>query len=125
MQKNRPVNLDLTTMRFPVTAIASILHRASGVLLFIVIPVLLWWLSATLNSEQQFIALTSFFKSAFGKSLVWLVLSALFYHGIMGIKHLFMDIGFFEEKCSAKVATLTGLTAFVAIVVLMGVWLWV
>ncbi|MGL4718829.1 MAG: succinate dehydrogenase cytochrome b556 subunit, partial [Kluyvera intermedia] len=31
VKKQRPVNLDLTTIRFPITAIASILHRVSGV----------------------------------------------------------------------------------------------
>ena len=34
MSSERPVNLDLTTFRFPVTAIASILHRVCGVILF-------------------------------------------------------------------------------------------
>ncbi|MCH1448834.1 MAG: succinate dehydrogenase, cytochrome b556 subunit, partial [Litoricolaceae bacterium] len=34
MSRERPVNLDLTTFSFPITAIASILHRVSGVILF-------------------------------------------------------------------------------------------
>ena len=35
MSSERPVNLDLTTFHFPVTAIASILHRVCGVILFL------------------------------------------------------------------------------------------
>ena len=36
VKKQRPVNLDLQTIRFPITAIASILHRVSGVITFVV-----------------------------------------------------------------------------------------
>ncbi|MEX7656203.1 succinate dehydrogenase, cytochrome b556 subunit, partial [Pseudomonas aeruginosa] len=41
MKKQRPVNLDLQTIRFPITAIASILHRVSGVITFIAVGILL------------------------------------------------------------------------------------
>ncbi|MGL1161857.1 succinate dehydrogenase, cytochrome b556 subunit, partial [Vibrio parahaemolyticus] len=44
VNKQRPVNLDLTTIRFPVTAIASILHRVSGVITFVAVGILLWLL---------------------------------------------------------------------------------
>jgi IS1 family transposase len=41
VKKQRPVNLDLQTIRFPVTAIASILHRVSGVITFVAVGILL------------------------------------------------------------------------------------
>jgi hypothetical protein len=44
VKKQRPVNLDLKTIRFPVTAIASILHRVSGVITFVAVGILLWLL---------------------------------------------------------------------------------
>ena len=40
VKKQRPVNLDLQTIRFPVTAIASILHRVSGVITFVAVGIL-------------------------------------------------------------------------------------
>ncbi|MFP1528034.1 hypothetical protein ACLB1R_15495 [Escherichia coli] len=41
VKKQRPVNLDLQTIRFPITAIASILHRVSGVITFVAVGILL------------------------------------------------------------------------------------
>ncbi|MGL5372028.1 MAG: succinate dehydrogenase, cytochrome b556 subunit, partial [Plesiomonas shigelloides] len=52
VNKQRPVNLDLKTISFPITAIASILHRVSGVITFIALGILLWLLSLSLSSEQ-------------------------------------------------------------------------
>ena len=37
----RPVNLDLTTIKFPIPALASISHRIAGVVLFVAVPILL------------------------------------------------------------------------------------
>lgn len=54
MKKQRPVNLALLTIRFPATAVASILHRASGVLVFLLIPFLLWALDRSLASPEGF-----------------------------------------------------------------------
>ncbi|MDU1086022.1 MAG: succinate dehydrogenase, cytochrome b556 subunit [Leclercia adecarboxylata] len=50
VKKQRPVNLDLKTIRFPVTAIASILHRVSGVITFVAVGILLWLLGTSLSS---------------------------------------------------------------------------
>ncbi len=54
MNDKRPVNLDLTTIKFPVTAIASITHRITGVAIFVAIPVLLWMLDRSLASPESF-----------------------------------------------------------------------
>ncbi|HEY1026500.1 MAG TPA: succinate dehydrogenase, cytochrome b556 subunit, partial [Pseudomonas sp.] len=35
MNSQRPVNLDLRTIKLPITAYTSILHRISGVILFV------------------------------------------------------------------------------------------
>ena len=53
-KKQRPVNLDLRTIRFPVTAIASILHRVSGVITFVAVGILLWLLGVSLSSPEGF-----------------------------------------------------------------------
>lgn len=52
-EKQRPVNLDLQTIRFPITAIASILHRVSGVITFIAVGILLWLLGTSLSSRKD------------------------------------------------------------------------
>ncbi len=55
VKKQRPVNLDLKTIRFPVTAIASILHRVSGVITFVAVGILLWLLGTSLSSPEGFL----------------------------------------------------------------------
>lgn len=124
---SRPRNIGLGAIsqyRFPITAIASILHRISGLLLFLFIPFLLWVFAISLHSEDGFISVQQCFASGVAKFFVWVFLSALAYHFIAGVKHLFMDVGFFEENCSGKAASITVLILSLIAVVLLGVWLW-
>ena len=53
MQTKRPVNLDLSTIRFPLPAIISILHRITGIWLFLALPFLLVMLRGSLESIQS------------------------------------------------------------------------
>jgi len=51
---NRPIFLDIISIRLPIPGIVSILHRISGVLLFISLPLLLWLLAGTLDNAAAF-----------------------------------------------------------------------
>ena len=124
MNKNRPVNLALTTMRFPITAIVSILHRMAGLLLFISIPFLLWALQASLASIDGFNALQQCLQAPVMRFILWVVLSALWYHLIAGIRHLLMDWGVGETKSGGKIGAHITLVLAVIAIVLTGVWLW-
>ncbi|WP_299014717.1 succinate dehydrogenase cytochrome b556 subunit [uncultured Photobacterium sp.] len=108
VNKPRPVNLDLQTIRFPLTAIASILHRVSGVITFVSVAILLWLLSLSLSSPEGFASAASVVDSFFVKFVLWGVLTALFYHIVVGVRHLLMDMGYFEEMetgiASAKIS---------------------
>ena len=73
--KKRPKNLDLTTINLPLPGKVSILHRVSGVGLFLCLPLLLWLFSASLTSPETFAA----FKSVFSNLLVKAVLGKCFY----------------------------------------------
>ena len=57
VKDNRPVNLDIGSMRLPITAWASITHRATGVFLFAGVAVLLWALDASLAGPESFASL--------------------------------------------------------------------
>lgn len=124
VRKPRPVNLDLQTIRFPITAIASILHRASGVITFISVAILLWLLNLSLSSESGFNAAADIVDSFFVKFVLWGILTALAYHIVGGVRHLMQDMGYFEElESGAKSAqisfVLTGVLS-----VLAGVLVW-
>ncbi|EHK9546110.1 succinate dehydrogenase cytochrome b556 subunit [Vibrio alginolyticus] len=123
-RKSRPVNLDLQTIHFPITAIASILHRVSGVITFVAVGILLWLLSISLSSPMGFMEAADIVDSFFVKFILWGILTALAYHIAGGIRHLLMDLGHFEEldsgTMSAKVAF--GVTAVLSL--LAGILVW-
>lgn len=89
----RPIYLPVFSYRYPVTAIASVLHRISGIILFILIPLFLWLLQHSLMSLAGFQQLQTFFANPIIIVLKWLILAALLYHLIAGIRHLLMDAG--------------------------------
>ncbi len=110
--------------RFPITAIASILHRISGVILFLFIPFLLWVLDLSLRANQSFANLVLHFQNGFVRFFLWVFLSALIYHFLAGIKHLFMDMGYFEKMCSGKAASMVVIIVSIVLIIALGVWLW-
>ncbi|OCQ51776.1 Succinate dehydrogenase cytochrome b556 subunit [Photorhabdus australis subsp. thailandensis] len=125
MKKQRPVNLDLQTIHFPVSAVASILHRVSGVITFIAVGILLWLLGMSLSSQEGFQQAADIMTSFFAKFIVWGILTALAYHICGGIRHLLMDFGYLEENlavgsASAKVAIVLA----VILSILAGVLVW-
>ena len=120
----RPVHLNLFKIYFPNTAIASILHRVSGVIIFLLIPMFLWMLQATLSSPQEFESMRECLTSPWGKLFIWGGLSALAYHLIAGIRHLIMDCGVGESKeAGRRTAWLVMIISFLAIVTL-GYYIW-
>lgn len=124
MKSNRPVNLDLTKFKFPLTAITSIIHRISGVVLFLCIPLLLGYLSCSLSSADSYSAVVASLQTGWGKFITWLVLAAVLYHLVAGIRHLLMDLGFGETKHSSKITAVIMLIVFVVLVILAGVYVW-
>lgn len=124
LNNKRPKNLNLFTIRFPIPAIVSILHRVSGVFLFLLLPLLLWMFSLSLSSEQSFTSLRDFLTMPWVKFLVWLFLLPLFYHLIAGIRHLLMDCHIGEEKRSGRWGAILTLLLSLILAFFLGVWLW-
>jgi len=120
----RPKNLNLFTIRFPIPAIASILHRMSGFILFILIPFILWGLYLSLASQQSFDDLHQVFTLPWVKFVIWVSLSAFIYHFVAGIRHLLMDIGVGEELKSGKLSAIFTIIIAAILIILTGVWLW-
>ena len=127
-KKIGPRNISLGSLlrySFPIMAIASILHRASGFVLFLLIPLMLWLLNNLKTSAASFSEIQHGFDHCWVlKILVWVLLSALWYHLIAGIKHLIMDLGFLEHKTSAKISSVIILILGILGIILLGAWLW-
>ena len=124
MKKQRPVNLDLTTIKMHPAANASILHRVSGVIMVFAIGILLWTLSTSLSSEQGFSQIQGFLDGFFFKFIIFGCLSALTFHVLAGVRHLFMDLGHFEELASGNATAKVIMILWLAISAVIGVWLW-
>ncbi|MDA9918804.1 succinate dehydrogenase, cytochrome b556 subunit [Porticoccaceae bacterium] len=97
MDKKRPVNLDIGTIKLPITSYVSILHRVSGVIMFFAVGIFLWMLESSLASEQSFADLGQLLSNPICQFIIWGSLAALAYHSIAGIRHLIMDFGFGED----------------------------
>ena len=98
MKTKRPVNLDIGSIKLPITSYVSILHRASGVVLFFAVALLLCAFDASLESEQSFDSLKQSLGSPVAQFFIWASLAALAYHFVAGIRHLIMDFGFGEDS---------------------------
>lgn len=124
VNSQRPVNLDLRTIKLPVTAYTSILHRISGVILFFGIAVMLYALDKSLVSEEGFAEVQACLTSPLAKLVIWGLLSALLYHLVAGIRHLIMDLGVGETLEGGKLGSKIVLAISVVLIVLAGVWVW-
>lgn len=124
LHKNRPKNLNLLTIRLPINAVVSILHRVSGIGLFLAIPFILLALQSLVRSESSYTSLTSWLNAWFVK-LVLITLSwAFFHHFFAGIRHLLQDIHWMTSLNNARLSSriLLWLVAFSTMVFAWCIW---
>jgi succinate dehydrogenase / fumarate reductase, cytochrome b subunit len=109
MQKNRPTNrpknLNLFTIRLPINAVVSILHRVSGIGLFLSIPLILLALQALVHSEESYATLTSWLDTWFVKLVLIGLAWAFFHHFFAGIRHLLQDIHWMTSLNNARLSS--------------------
>lgn len=124
MKKKRPVNLNLFTIHFPLPAIVSILHRISGVFLFLLIPAVVWLLGETLTSAQRFYEIRAMVMQPWVKVTLWVSLMALGYHLIAGTRHLIMDLHIGDSLQGGRIGAYIVLIMTFALGAGLGVLLW-
>jgi succinate dehydrogenase cytochrome b subunit len=88
----RIVYLNLAQIALPVGALASILHRVSGVLLAVATPVVAWLLSRSLRSPEGFAQVAAWLGLPVVKALAVIFVWALAHHVLAGVRHLLSDI---------------------------------
>ena len=93
----RNINLftDVRTYRLPPAGFVSILHRVSGLLMFLLLPFIIWLFDKSLSTFASYDSLTSVFQGSLGwlvklvcLGLIW----AYLHHFCAGLRHLFMDV---------------------------------
>ena len=90
---------DLPTYRLPVAGVVSILHRVSGVLMFVLLPFVIWLFDTSISSEISFARFRSAFENGLGflpgvlvKLVALALIWAYLHHLFAGLRHLWMDV---------------------------------
>ena len=126
MQQRRPKFLSLFTLapKMSITAKISILHRLSGVLLFLAIPFALYILERSLTEESFYNAFYSFMTNPLSKVIYILLIWAFVYHLCSGVRFLFLDISRGVEIKTAKNTATIVLIISTLITIALGVMIW-
>jgi len=128
--KTRPGTMhlaDALQYRLPLAGVVSILHRASGAILFVLLPFIIWMFDTSVTSEISFGRFTSAFVAGIGFVPAWLVklavlalIWAYLHHFIAGLRHLWMDATHSVSKEFGRQSALVTLAASGVLTVLLG-----
>ena len=130
--KKRPVyrNIHVTQIvsyRLPPAGIVSILHRISGMLMFVLLPLVIWMFDNSVTSEISFGAFTNAFVAGIGFVPGWFVklvslglIWGYLHHFIAGVRHLWMDATHSVSKEQGHSSALVTLVLSVLLTVALG-----
>ncbi|HEY7987093.1 MAG TPA: succinate dehydrogenase, cytochrome b556 subunit [Methylophilaceae bacterium] len=124
MKRARPKNLNLFSIRLPLPALVSILHRASGFLLFLALPFLLFALQSSLQSADRFQHIADIFSQPAAKLLMVILGWAITHHFLAGIRHLAMDMHWGMTLPAARTTARIVLVSSIILTCLIARWLW-
>ncbi len=130
MTKQRPGTMrliDAVQYRLPPAGWVSILHRASGGLMFVLLPFIIWMFDASVTSEISFDRFTSAFIAGIGFVPGWLIklvalalIWAYLHHAIAGVRHLWMDATHSVSKEQGQLSAFITLGSSAALAVALG-----
>ena len=89
---SRPVFLDLLQIRLPVPGLLSVVHRVSGVVLFLALPLSIGLLDLALSGAEGFARARGLLSGPVVQGLLFLLLWALVHHLLAGIRYLLIDV---------------------------------
>ena len=115
----RPLSPHLSIHKLIPTMVMSILHRVTGVGLYLGTALLAWWLFAAAAGSSTFDFVNGLFGSFVGQLLLLGFTWALLQHMLGGVRHLIWDTGVWMEKSAANRlawATLIGSLALTVLV---------
>jgi succinate dehydrogenase / fumarate reductase, cytochrome b subunit len=130
--KERPVyrNIHVTEIikyRLPLAGIVSILHRVSGALMFLLMPLVIWMFDTSVSSQVSYDLFASAFNVGLGfvpgwlfKLVVLALIWAYLHHFIAGIRHLWMDMYHTVSKEQGRSSAVTTLVLSVLLTVVLG-----
>ncbi len=114
----RPLSPHLQIYRLPLTAVLSIAHRITGVLLALGNVALVAWLVAVVAGDPVYASVHAWFASVPGRSLLVAWSAMLYFHLCNGVRHLFWDAGQGFELRTVDVTAVAALAATAALTAL-------
>lgn len=119
--------VDAVKYRLPLAGVVSILHRVSGMLMFALLPLIVWFFDTSLSSEVSFERFTGAFVSGIGFVPGWLIkivslalIWSYLHHFIAGVRHLWMDMTHSVTKEQGRSSAVITLAASVVLTVALG-----
>ena len=119
--ENRPRFLNLLQIRMPIGAVASIAHRVSGVLLFLILPAAVFLLELSVRGPEGFDQARAMLRGPLAQLLGLVLAWALLHHLLAGIRFLLLDLEIgIERKQARRSAWLVNLGAPLLLLLFMG-----
>jgi succinate dehydrogenase / fumarate reductase cytochrome b subunit len=119
--ENRPRFLNLLQIRMPIGAVASIAHRISGVLLFLILPATVFLLELSVRSPEGFDQARAILQAPLVRLLGLVLAWALLHHLLAGIRFLLLDLEIGIEREQARLsAWLVNLGAPLVVLLIVG-----
>lgn len=121
---NRPKYLNLFKIRLPITGIASINHRLSGLILFLAIPVSLYLFQLSLSSDAGYSEALASLSSPWIKLALVILTWSFVHHLFAGFRFLLIDqnIGI-SLPAARKTAWFVIFAAVIVALIISGVWI--
>jgi succinate dehydrogenase / fumarate reductase, cytochrome b subunit len=118
---------DLPTYRLPPAGWVSILHRISGLLMFLLMPLIIWMFDNSISSEFSFAKFAAAFNIGLGfvpgwfmKLVALALIWAYLHHFIAGLRHLYMDVCHAVSKEFGKSSAIVTLALSLGLTVVLG-----
>jgi succinate dehydrogenase / fumarate reductase cytochrome b subunit len=118
---------DATQYKLPPAAWVSILHRASGLLMFLLLPFIVWLFDVSLTSEVSYERFSAAFSAGIGvlpgwfvKLVTWALIWAYLHHFIAGVRHLWMDATHSVSKEQGRSSAQITLGASILLTLILG-----
>lgn len=120
----RPKHLNLFLIKLPLPGFVSILHRVSGALLFLALPLLLWLLQQSLRSIETFTRASEWLQYGQVKLALLGLLWGFLHHLCAGIRYLLIDAHQISGLAQARASSWLVLIASLSLTLIFGVMLW-
>lgn len=120
MQTTRPVFLDLWRIKLPISGVVSILHRISGILMVLTIPLAALLFHYALSGPEGFATAAGILDFWLVKLILLVLAWSLLHHLFAGIRYLLLDLGLGLDRSAARRSAMIALVAAIVVLIIGG-----